>query len=65
MIGPEHYSHLAERCTQLAIACSTPGLTGALMRLASDYVAQSHRLGQPSAWEQPRELKIDPLGFGD
>jgi glucan phosphorylase len=65
MIVSEHYSQLAERCTQLAIACSTPSLAGALTRLAADYVAQSHRLGQPSAWEQPRQLKIDPLGFGD
>ena len=53
MIGSEHHSQLAERCTQLAIACSNPSLAGALDE------------GQPSAWEQPRELKIDPLGFGD
>ena len=65
MIDSEHYSQLAERCTQLAIACSTPNLAGALTRLTSDYVAQSHRLGQLSAWEQPRQLQIDPLGFGD
>jgi glucan phosphorylase len=61
----EHYSQLAEQCTQLAIACSTPSLAGALTRLASDYVAQSHRLGQPSAWEQPHQQQINPLGFGD
>jgi hypothetical protein len=65
MIGSEHCSQLAEQCTQLAIACSTPSLADALTRLAADYVAQSHRLGQPSAWEQPRQLRIDPLGFGD
>jgi hypothetical protein len=65
MIASEDSSQLAERCAQLAIACSTPSLAGALTRLASDYVAQNHRLGQPSAWEQPRQLQIDPLGFGD
>jgi hypothetical protein len=59
----EHDSQLAERCTQLAIACTTSSLAAALMRLASDYVAR--RLDQPSAWEQPYQLQIDPLGFGD
>ena len=49
MIDYEHYRQLAERCTQLALACSTPSLASALTTLASDYVAQSHRLGQPSA----------------
>ena len=63
MIGSEHSNQLAEQCTQLAIACSTPSLAGALTRLASDYVAQSHRL--PSAWEQQHQHQIDPLGFGD
>jgi hypothetical protein len=59
----EHDSQLAERYTQLAIACTPSSLADALMRLASDYVAR--RLDQPSAWEQPYQLQIDPLGFGD
>ena len=59
----EHYSQLAERCTQLAISCSNPSLAGALMRLALDYMTR--RFDQPSAWEQPSRLAIDPLGFGD
>jgi hypothetical protein len=63
MIASENYGQLAERCTQLAIACSTPSLAGALTRLASDYVAQSHKIIQPSPAEQ--QLQLDPFGFGD
>jgi hypothetical protein len=34
-----------------------------LMRLASDYLAQSHR--QSAAGEQALHPQPDPLGFGD
>ena len=57
------HNQLAERCTQLAIACSNPSIAGTLMRLASDY--GTRRFDQPSAWEQPSQLPSDPFGFGD
>jgi hypothetical protein len=67
MIGSEDYSQLAQRCTQLAIACSAPGVAGALTMLALHYLAQSHRLSQPSAAEQRQhQIQLDPsAGFGD
>jgi len=58
----EGYSQLAQRCAQLAIACSAPTLSEALTRLASDYVAQSHR---DRAADQQCRLQLNPLGFGD
>jgi len=61
MNGSDDNIELAQRCAQLAFECSVPGLSEALMRLAADYLAQSHR---QSATEQP-QLQPDPLGFGD
>jgi hypothetical protein len=62
MFGADDYIVLAELCSQLAFACSTPTLSLALMSLASDYLAQSHKesVGEPKLHPQP-----DPLGFGD
>jgi hypothetical protein len=61
MNGSDDNIELAQRCAQLAFECSAPGLSEALMRLAADYLAQSHR---QSATEQP-QLQADPRGFGD
>ena len=63
MSGADDYLLLAERCSRLAIACSTPAVSQALMRLALHYLVQSHQR-QPAA-EQQRQLQPDPLGFGD
>ncbi|MGC2748251.1 MAG: hypothetical protein WA309_12435 [Pseudolabrys sp.] len=67
MVASEDYDQLAQRCAQLAIACSTPSIAGALTILALDYLAQSHRLSQPSAAEQQHhQIQVDPsAGFGD
>ena len=67
MVPSDDYTQLAQRCTQLAIACSTPTLSLALMNLASDYLAQSHRLSQPSTAQQRQyQIQLDPsVGFGD
>ena len=62
MVPSDDYTQLAERCTQLAIACSAPTQSLALMSLASDYLAQSHN---QSAGEQTLHPQPDPLGFGD
>ena len=43
MFGADDYIVLAELCSQLAFACSTPTLSLALMSLASGYLAQSHK----------------------
>jgi hypothetical protein len=61
MFGADDYIVLAELCSQLALTCSTPTLSLALMSLASDYLAQSHK---QSAADQPHP-QLDPLGFGD
>ena len=63
MFGADDYIVLAELCSQLALTCSTPTLSLALMRLASDYLAQSHR--QSAAGEQALHPQPDPIGFGD
>jgi hypothetical protein len=63
MIGSDDFIELAQRCAQLAAECSAPALSEALMRLASDYLAQSHR--QSVAGEQTLHPQLDPLGFGD
>ena len=67
MVPSEDYTQLAQRCTQLAIACSTPSVAGALTVLALDYLAQSDRLSQPSAPQQHQcQIQLDPsVGFGD
>ena len=58
--GANDYIVLAELCSQLAIACSTPTLSQPLMKLALDYLRQGH--SQLAAEPHPRP---DPLGFGD
>jgi hypothetical protein len=63
MIGSDDFIELAQRYAQLAVECSAPTLSEALMRLASDYLAQSHR--QSAAGEQELHPQPDPLGFGD
>ncbi len=67
MIASEDYNQLAQRCAQLAIACSTPSIAGALTMLALNYLEQSHRLGPSQAVEQERhQMQHDPsAGFGD
>ena len=62
MFGADDYIVLAELCSQLAFTCSTPTLSLALMSLASDFLAQSHK---QSAGEQTLHPQPDPLGFGD
>ena len=62
MFGTDEYIVLAELCSQLAFASSTPTLSLALMSLASDYLAQSRK---QSAGEQKLHPQPDPLGFGD
>ena len=63
----EDYKQMANRSAQLAIACSAPSVAGALTMLALDYLAQSHRLSEPSAAEQQqRQIQLNPsAGFGD
>ena len=67
MLASENYSQLAQRCAQLALACSAPSLAGALTMLALDYLAQSDRLNQSSDAEQrQREIQLNPFAdFGD
>ena len=67
MVASDDYSQLAQRCTLLAIACSTPSVAGALTVLALDYLEQSHRLSQSSVAElQQRQVQLDLSGgFGD
>ena len=62
MIGSDDCIELAQRCAQLAVACSIPSLSEALMKLAGDYLAQSHK---QSAGELKFHQQPDPLGFGD
>ena len=62
MFGADDYIELAQRCSQLAFECSTPTLSVALMSLASDCLAQSHK---QSAGEQKLHPQPDPFGFGD
>ena len=60
MVGSNEYTQLAQRCADLAIS-SAPTLSDALMKLAAEYVAQSHK--QLAAGQ--RHPQLDPLGFGD
>jgi hypothetical protein len=62
MIGSDDYIELAQRCAQLAVECSAPSLSEALMKLAGDYLEQGHK---QSAGEPKRQQQYDPLGFGD
>src|SRR6476659_10245072 len=59
MPTPEDYRQMANRCAQLAIACSAPSIAQTLLTLGLDYMALAARLGQPA------EMQQDPAGFGD
>ena len=64
MVASEEYRQLAQRCVKLAIVSSAPSVAGALMALASDYLAQSHGSSEPSAAQ--RQMPLDTAaGFGD
>ena len=59
MATSEDYKQMANRCAQLAIACSAPSVAQALLALGLEYMALAARLGEPAAMRQ------DPAGFGD
>ena len=48
MPTPEDYRQMANRCAQLAIACSAPSIAQTLLALGLDYMALAARLGQPA-----------------
>jgi hypothetical protein len=51
---------LAQRCAQLAIACSAPSVAAALTTFVLDYLAPS------GAEQQQHQTQVDPAaGFGD
>jgi hypothetical protein len=52
---------LAQRCAQLAIACSAPSVAGALTTFVLDYLAPSG-----AEQQQQHQTQVDPAaGFGD
>ena len=55
----EDYKQMANRCAQLAIACSAPNVAQTLLALGLEYMALAARLGQAA------EMQQDPAGFGD
>jgi hypothetical protein len=60
------YKRTANRCAELAIACSAPSVATALLALALDYMALADRLGRPGvAQEQQLEEIQEAAGFGD
>jgi hypothetical protein len=59
MATSEDYKQMANRCAQLAIACSAPGVAQTLLALGLEYMALAAKLGQPA------EMQQDPAGFGD
>ena len=59
MATSEDYRQMANRCAQLAIACSAPSIAQTLLALGLEYMALAARLGQPA------EMQQDPAGFGD
>jgi hypothetical protein len=60
MLTFEDYRRMADRSAQLAIACSPPSVSTALMRLASDYMSLA------AAKQQQHEMRPDPVaGYGD
>jgi hypothetical protein len=51
---------MADRSAQLAIACSPPSVSKALMTLASDYMSLA------AAKQQQQEMQQEPfVGYGD
>ena len=59
MATSEDYKQMANRCAQLAIACSAPSVAQTLLALGLEYMGLAARLGQPA------EIQQDPAGFGD
>ncbi len=59
MATSEDYKQMANRCAQLAIACSAPSVAQTLLALGLEYMALAARL------DQPAEMQQDPAGFGD
>jgi hypothetical protein len=67
MPSSEDYRQTANRIAQIAIACSTPSITAALLALALEYMALAEGLTPPAfaKEQQPKEMQQDPAGFGD
>jgi hypothetical protein len=63
----EAYKRMANRCAELAIACSAPSVAAALLALALDYMALADRLGQSAvSKEQQQQQEVqEETGFGD
>ena len=60
MLTSEDYRQMADRSAQLAIACSAPSVSEALMTLALNYISLA------AAEQQQREMQEDPsAGYGD
>jgi hypothetical protein len=60
MLTFEDYRRMADRSAQLAIACSAPSVSEALMTLALDYMSLA------AARQQQQDMHQDPsIGYGD
>ena len=60
MLTFEDYRRMADRSAQLAIACSPPSVSKALITLALDYMSLA------AAKQQQEEIRRDPFaGYGD
>jgi hypothetical protein len=62
----EAYRPLANRCAELAIACSAPSVAAALLALALGYMALADKSGQLAVPTEDQRQEIqEETGFGD
>jgi hypothetical protein len=61
------YRRAANRCAELAVACSAPSIATALLALSLDYMALADRLGRPAVPQEGQHLEEmqEVTGFGD
>lgn len=63
----EDYKQMGDRVAQIAIACSTASVAGALMALALDHMSRAARLNEPAVARQQQEptQQDQSAGYGD
>ena len=64
----EDYRQMANRTAQIAIECSAPSVSGALLALALEYMALADGLSPPAFGKERQLLQAmqqDAGGFGD
>jgi hypothetical protein len=61
----QEYKQLADRAAELAVTCTVPSVSEALLALASNYTSMADRLGRRSREKETDLEDVLLTGFGD